>query len=312
MQTPDIAGKLVLAPMAGFTDSPYRRIARRHGAALVYTELVSAEGIVRGNRKTLDLTRFTAEERPIAIQLFGRDPAVMAEAARRVEELGPDLIDINMGCCAPRVCSGGSGAGLLLDPALAGAVASAVAGAVRLPVSVKIRIGWDDSSRNYRELLPRIEDAGISLVAVHGRTRAQKYTGKADWKAIAEIASRTRLPVIGNGDILSHSDALERLGSSGCTAVMVGRAAIGNPWIFDGTHPSNSDLAGEVRTHLGLMSEFYGERGIILMRKHLARYFHGFRNAARLRAELVRAMSFKEAIILVDRFESGEFDGPEE
>jgi nifR3 family TIM-barrel protein len=312
MQTPDIAGKLVLAPMAGFTDSPYRRIARRHGAALVYTELVSAEGIVRENRKTQDLTRFTAEERPIAIQLFGKDPSVMAEAARRVEALGPDLIDINMGCCAPRVCSGGSGAGLLLDPAHAGAIAAAVAGAVRLPVSVKIRIGWDDSSRNYRELIPRIEDAGISLVAVHGRTRAQKYAGKADWEAIAEIASLSRLPVIGNGDILSYSDALERLGSSGCTAVMVGRAAIGNPWIFNGTRPSDSGLAGEVRTHLGLMSEFYGERGIVLMRKHLARYFHGFRNAARLRGELVRAMSFKEAIILVDRFENGEFDGPEE
>lgn len=312
MGTPDIAGRLVLAPMAGFTDSPYRRIARRYGAALVYTELVSAEGIVRGNRKTLDLTRFSPEEKPIAIQLFGKDPAVMAEAARRVESLGPNLIDINMGCSAPRVCSGGSGAGLLQNPPLAGAIAAAVAGAVRIPVSAKIRIGWDGSSRNYRELLPRLEEAGISLMAVHGRTRAQKYTGQADWEAIAEIASLSRVPVIGNGDIRSHADALERLRTSGCAAVMVGRAAIGNPWIFSEAEPSVSDLAEEVRTHLRLMRDFYGERGIILMRKHLARYFHGFRHAARLRGELVRAASFEEAVSLIDRYEGGGFEIPED
>ncbi len=311
MKPPDITGRLVLAPMAGFTDSPFRRIARRHGAALVYTELVSAEGIARGNRKTHELMRFHPEERPIAIQLFGREAGVMAEAARRVEQLGPDVIDINMGCCAPRVCSGGSGAGLLQDPALAGQIAAAVTGAVGLPVSVKIRIGWDESSRNYRELVPRLEDAGVSFIAVHGRTRAQKYTGSADWDAIGLIAAASKLPVIGNGDIHSYGDAIARLETSGCTAVMIGRAAVGNPWIFSGLLPSAGDLAEEVRNHLRLMREFYGEQGIVLMRKHLARYFHGFRNAARLRAALVRSISFDEAIGLVDGFENGEFDGQE-
>ncbi len=312
MDTPDIAGRLILAPMAGFTDSPYRRIARRHGAAMVYTELVSAEGIVRGNRKTLDLMRFHPEERPIAIQLFGKEADVMAEAARRVERLGPDLIDINMGCSAPRVCSGGSGAGLLQNPAFAGEIAAAVTGAVRLPVSVKIRIGWDESTKNYLELVPRLEDAGVSLIAVHGRTRAQKYTGSADWEAIAAIAAVSKLPIIGNGDIRSHRDALDRLTTSGCAAVMIGRAAVGNPWIFNGAAPTASELAEEVRTHLRLMSGFYGERGIVLMRKHLARYFHGFRNAARLRGALVRSSSFDEAIDLIGRFENGEFDSPED
>ncbi len=312
MKTPDITGRSVLAPMAGFTDSPFRRIARRHGAALVYTELISAEGITRGNRKTFDLMRYHPEERPIAIQLFGKEAHVMAEAARRVEQLGPDLIDINMGCCAPRVCSGGSGAGLLQDPALAGEIASAVTAAVRLPVSVKIRIGWDESTRNYRELVPRLEDAGVSLIAVHGRTRAQKYTGSADWEAISAITASSKLPVIGNGDIQSHQEALYRLKTSGCAAVMIGRSAVGNPWIFNGKSPSASELAGEVRIHLALMNEFYGEAGIILMRKHLARYFHGFRNAARLRGALVRSMSFLEANDLVDRFEKGEFENPED
>ncbi|MCU0845234.1 MAG: tRNA dihydrouridine synthase DusB [Spirochaetes bacterium] len=307
----DLTGRLVLAPMAGFTDSPFRRIARRHGAALVYTELVSAEGIARGNRKTHELMRFLPEERPIAIQLFGKEAGVMAEAARRVEQLGPDVIDINMGCCAPRVCSGGSGAGLLQDPALAGQIAAAVTGAVGIPVSVKIRIGWDESTRNYRELVPRLEDAGVSLIAVHGRTRAQKYTGSADWDAIALIAAASKLPVIGNGDIHSYGDAIARLETSGCAAVMIGRAAIGNPWIFSGLRPSVANLAEEVRSHLRLMREFYGEPGIVLMRKHLARYFHGFRNAARLRAALVRSISFDEAIGLVGRFENGEFDGQE-
>ncbi|HSV97168.1 MAG TPA: tRNA dihydrouridine synthase DusB [Spirochaetota bacterium] len=312
MKPPDITGRLVLAPMAGFTDSPFRRIARRHGAALVYTELISAEGIARGNRKTHELMRFHPEERPIAIQIFGREASVMAEAAKRVEQLGPDVIDINMGCCAQRVCMGGSGAGLLRNPALAEDIAAAVAGAVALPVSVKIRIGWDDSSRNYRELVPRLENAGVSLIAVHGRTRAQKYTGSADWDAIAAIADASKLPVIGNGDIHSYGEALDRLNTSGCAAVMIGRAAVGNPWIFSGTVPSSKGLAEEVRVHLRLMREFYGERGIVLMRKHLARYFHGFRNAARLRGELVRSKSFDEAIDLVGRFEDGEFDGQED
>jgi nifR3 family TIM-barrel protein len=293
-------GDLVLAPMAGITDSPFRRIARRCGAGFVFSELVSAEGILRKNRKALDLLAFTEEERPIGIQLFGKNPAALAEAAKLAEELGPDLIDINMGCCAPKVCSNGSGAALLMDPALAGAIASEVVKSVSLPVSAKIRIGWDDRSKNYMEVIRRLEDAGLAFISVHGRTRSQKYSGSADWNIIEEIARSASVPVIGNGDICTHDAALERLRTSGCRAVMIGRGAMGNPWIFNGAAPSMQEVITMIRVHLELMTGRYGEYGTILMRKHLAKYIHGVRNAARVRSALMTAVGADEILSIID------------
>ncbi|HPA73110.1 MAG TPA: tRNA-dihydrouridine synthase family protein, partial [Spirochaetota bacterium] len=231
-------GSLILAPMAGYTDSVYRRIARRHGAALTVTELISAEGIVRLNKKTKKLLHFTDAERPLGIQIFGNSPEVMGEAARAVGEMGPDLIDINMGCCSQKVCQSGMGAALLKDPAALGRIAESVVKSVRLPVSAKIRIGWDFASRNYREVVSALEGAGVDFITVHGRTRSQMYSGEADWDIIGEIASASRLPIVGNGDIGSHGEALRRLAESGCAAVMVGRGAVGNPWVFSGKAPS--------------------------------------------------------------------------
>jgi nifR3 family TIM-barrel protein len=293
-------GDLVLAPMAGITDSPFRRIARRCGAGFVFSELVSAEGILRKNRKALDLLTFTGEERPIGIQLFGRNPAALAEAAKLAEELGPDLIDINMGCCAPKVCSNGSGAALLMDPALAGAIASEVVKSVSLPVSAKIRIGWDDSSKNYMDVIRRLEDAGLAFISVHGRTRSQKYSGSADWNIIEEIARSASVPVIGNGDICTHDAAMERLRTSGCRAVMIGRGAMGNPWIFNGAAPSMQEVIAMIRVHLELMTGQYGEYGTILMRKHLSKYIHGVRNAARVRSALMTAVGADEILSIID------------
>lgn len=300
-----IKNPLVLAPMAGFVDSPYRRICLRHGAALVFTELISAEGIRRANRKTLDLLRFHQEERPLGIQIFGKDPDVMAEAARKLEDLGPDLIDINMGCCAPKVCHSGSGAGLLRDLPLLGAIARQVASAVSLPVSAKIRIGWDEGSRNYREVVRTLEDSGISFLSVHGRTRSQHYTGRADWDAIGEICSLTALPVIGNGDISSHEEALERLQGTGCRAVMIGRASLGNPWIFSGYRPNLTETIAQATEHLDMMIDYYGEYGIILMRKHLVKYIHGIRNAASIRASLLSAVTRAEVLDKLGELRTG-------
>lgn len=302
------AGPLMLAPIAGFFDSPYRRIARRHGAGLTVTELVSAEGIVRMNRKTADLLRFHPEERPLAIQIFGNRPDLMAEAAAVVEGLGPDFIDINMGCPARRICNSGSGAALLLDPDMAHSIAEAVVKRVKLPVTAKIRIGWDDEHRGYRDIVRTLEDAGVAAIFVHGRTRAQQYSGTADWGAIAEIAAAANVPVVGNGDIRTHAEALERLSSSGCAAVMIGRGAIGNPWIFSGHVPTLAEVVAQIKEHLDVMIECYGDKGIVLMRKHIVRYIHAFRGAKHVRRDLVVSEDREEIHRILDSMAEGGFD----
>jgi tRNA-dihydrouridine synthase B len=294
------AGRLMLAPIAGYSDSPFRRIARRNGAGLVVTELISAEGIVRGNRKTMDLLAFHEEERPVAIQIFGSNPGLMAEAAAIVEGLAPDVIDINLGCPARRICASGSGAALLLDPKKIFAIADSIVKRVRIPVTAKIRIGWDHDTLTYRDTVRALEDSGISIIFVHGRARAQQYGGSADWDVIREIASESRVPVVGNGDITSYEEALERMNFTGCHAVMIGRGAIGNPWIFSGKSPSMEDVVEQIKEHLDLMIESHGERGIILMRKHLVRYIHAFRGARHLRKDLVVAAHREDVFNILD------------
>jgi nifR3 family TIM-barrel protein len=294
------AGRLMLAPVAGFTDSPYRRIARRYGAGLVVTELISAEGIVRANRKTMDLLSFSEDERPVAIQIFGNNPDVMAEAGAIAEGLGPDIIDINMGCPARRICASGSGAALLLEPKKAHDIAEQIVKRVKIPVTAKIRTGWDHNSLNYTDLVKALEDAGVSMIFVHGRTRAQQYGGSADWDVIREIAEMSRVPIVGNGDIRSYEDALKRMEFSGCPAVMIGRGAIGNPWIFSGATPSMASVVAAIKEHLDMMIECYGDRGIILMRKHFVRYIHAFPGAKHIRRDLVVATDRDEIYRILD------------
>ena len=291
-----IDNPLVFAPIAGYSDLPFRRMARRHGAGFVVTELVSVEGIVRNNKKTMDLLAFHEEERPMGIQIFGRNPETMAEAAKRVEDLGPDFIDINMGCPATKVCKGGEGAGsaLLRDPSLAGAIVTEVVKAVSLPVTAKIRIGWNEGERNYNEIIPALEDGGVSLIAIHGRTKVQGYTGLADWDAIEEAAALATVPVVGNGDILTHEQAMERLKGSNCRGIMIGRGACGNPWIFTGHNPSPKEVFDQVMEHLEMSLEHYGPWGLVLMRKHMAKYIHGFRNASSIRHRLMTTEDPKE------------------
>ena len=284
-----LTSPFVLAPLAGYTDIPFRALCRDHGAGLVFTELISAEGLVRKGKKTLELMAIRDSERPVGIQLFGKDPLVLAEAAKIAAEFSPDLIDINMGCCVPKVTNGGSGAAILKDPARVQAIAHAVKSAVGIPVSAKIRLGWDHSTKNYREVVGILAGEGMNHVAVHGRTRSMYYTGLADWENIAEIASFSAIPVIGNGDIASFEQAGQRLASSGCTAVMIGRKAIGNPWIFTGEEPSWKERVSTARLHFDGMIALYGDYGVILARKHISQYFHGFKRSAQIRGELVTA-----------------------
>ena len=301
-----LAGPLVLAPIAGFTDSPFRKICVRHGCGLTMTELISAEGIVRRNRKTMDLLKFTADERPFAIQIFGKKPETLAAAAEVVESLSPDIIDINMGCPARKVVGSGNGASLLRDPLLVAGIAEAVVKATKLPVSAKIRIGWDGANLNYMEVVKALEGSGVSMIIVHGRTREQQYSGKADWNIIREIREKASVPVIGNGDIDSFDMARERMEFSGCPAVMIGRGAIGNPWIFSGRKPELHEIIETVKLHLDLMLDEYGNRGIHMMRKHIVRYIHGTKNAARVRSAIVRATGREEIRNILDDLEGAE------
>ncbi|HNW28932.1 MAG TPA: tRNA dihydrouridine synthase DusB [Spirochaetota bacterium] len=300
-----LASPLMLAPIAGFTDSPFRRIARRHGASLVVTELISAEGIVRNNRKTMDLLAYDEEERPVAVQIFGNNAEIMAEAASIVEGLGPDIIDINMGCPARRICASGSGAALLLDPGKVFRIAESIVKRVRIPVTAKIRIGWDHGSLTYFDTVKALEDAGVSMIFVHGRTRAQQYGGSADWDVIRAIAGKARVPVVGNGDIRSHEEARKRMASSGCPAVMIGRGAIGNPWIFSGITPTPAEIVDQIKKHLDLMIEANGDRGIMLMRKHFVRYIHAFRGARNIRKDLVVASDRETVHKILDSLVDG-------
>lgn len=292
-----LRGSLVLAPIAGYADSPFRKICLRHGASLVVTELVSVEGVVRDSGKTLELARFDPEERPVALQIFGHDIDVMARAAEKLgRELKPDLIDINMGCPARKVVKGGSGSALLLDPEKMTRLTGSVVQASPVPVSVKLRIGWNDTRSLPLEYVRALEEGGAVFLAVHGRTREQMYGGESNWEVIGEMAAHARIPLIGNGDIASHREALKRMREYGCDAVMVGRGALGNPWIFSGVEPSPDNLLNQIDEHLSMMTERWGDHGVMMMRKHLVKYIHAQPGAAKLRSLLMKLTEPAEII----------------
>ncbi len=303
-----VYGDLILSPMAGFSDMPFRLICREYGSAMSYTEFVPAEAILFGVKKTLRMLSFDPSERPVVFQFFGNDEVNLEEAARRLEALGPDIIDLNMGCSVKNVSGRGAGAGLLRDPAKIGRIFARLTRAVSVPVTGKIRIGWDDTTRNYREVAHVLEDSGASLIAVHGRTKEQMYQGQADWDAIAEVKQVVKIPVVGNGDVRSIADIERIKRHTGCDAVMIGRAAIGNPWIFqrrDRVDVSFADQAALVRRHLALMLEFYGrERGLILFRKHVVKYVRRVHGAADLHLRMVTCEEADQFIDLIAEWEA--------
>jgi nifR3 family TIM-barrel protein len=228
-----LAHPVALAPMAGMTDTAFRRLVKRMGGCgLVVTEMVSSEGLVRGIDRTLEYAEYTEEERPVSIQIFGGDPAVMAEAARRVEAMGADIVDVNMGCPVPKIAKHNAGCSLMREPEHAASIIRAMADAVSIPVTVKMRAGWNESAINAPELARRVEDAGAAAVAVHGRTAAQSYSGESDWDLIGRVAEGVRIPVFGSGDCVEAEQVVTRLTDSGLGGVLVGRGALRNPWIF--------------------------------------------------------------------------------
>ena len=228
----ELASPFAIAPMAGMTDTAFRRLVKRHGGCgLVVTEMVSSEGLVRGIDRTLEFAEFTEEERPVAIQIFGGDPAKMAAAAQIVEAMGADIVDVNMGCPVPKIAKHNAGCSLMREPAHAASVIAAMTKAVRIPVTVKMRAGWNDAEKNAPTLARMVEDAGAAAIAVHGRTAAQSYSGSADWDLVAAIAQRLSIPVFGSGDCIDADQVVARL-QSGVQGVLVGRGVLRNPWIL--------------------------------------------------------------------------------
>ena len=230
----DLAAPFALAPMAGMTDTAFRRLVkRRGGCGLVVSEMVSSEGLVRGIDRTLEYAEYTEEERPVSIQIFGGDPEKMARAAQIVEGMGADIVDVNMGCPVPKIAKHNAGCSLMREPAHAQSVVSAMARAVRIPVTVKMRAGWNDQEINAPELARRMEDAGAAAIAVHGRTAAQSYTGSSDWDLINRVAGSLSIPVFGSGDCVEPSQMVHKLTNGQVAGVLVGRGALRNPWIFE-------------------------------------------------------------------------------
>jgi tRNA-dihydrouridine synthase B len=301
-----VHGRVILAPMAGFSDLPFRAICREMGSAISYTPCITDVAVTYGGTRTERLADFIESERPVAVQLLGAEEHALLSAAERVLTNGPDMIDLNMGCPARRVTSGGRGAALLCDPHRIGRLVRGLVGRVPVPVTGKIRLGWDASTRNYLEVAHILEESGIAAIAVHGRTRSQQYSGAADWRAIGEVKAAVHVPVIGNGDVRSPADAQRMLEVTGCDAVMVGRGAIGNPWIFAGrslTGVGYPERLAVIRRHVLWMSWYYGEAlGVVLFRKHVVRYVRGLREATVVRPALLAAETLGELFCVLENW----------
>jgi len=292
---------LFLAPMEDVTDLSFRYICKEYGADMMYTEFISSDGLIRDAAKTLAKMRLYDYERPIGIQIYGHIPDALVEAAVRAEAAGPDLIDINFGCPVNKIAKRGAGSGMMREPDKMVEITRRVVEAVKLPVTVKTRLGWDDDSKIIVELAERLQDVGISAITIHGRTRAQMYKGEADWSLIGEVKRNPRMhiPVIGNGDITSPEKAREAFDRYGVDAIMIGRASFGHPWIFrevkhylkTGELLPPMTVADRVvlaKKHLAKSLEIKGERvGILEMRRHLSCYFKGLDNFKETRLKLV-------------------------
>ncbi len=304
-----------LAPMAGVTDTAYRVIAHELGCPLCYGEMVSSQGIHFRNEKTLTMLRSEPGERPLAIQIFAAKPEMAAEAAAFVEDLGTaDILDFNMGCPAPKVVKNGEGSALMQEPERASAIMEAVRKAVRMPFTVKMRLGWNSEHINAVELAKRAEAAGVDAIAVHGRTRAQFYAGQADWEAIAEVKRSVSIPVIANGDVRSCSDLRRILEVTGADGVMIGRGAQGNPWIFRRlTHflatgeelppPTLAERARVLLRHLDLLLQYKGDYiGPREMRKHATWYTRGLKYGAVLRERFNKATERQDFVDIINQY----------
>lgn len=310
-----LSSPLALAPMAGITDLPFRLISRRMGAGMTVSEMVSAKGLLYKNVKTTDMLQIDAGERPTAIQLFGSVPEELAEAARIVEASGADMIDFNMGCPVPKIVNNGEGSALMRNPQLSHDILAAMVKAVSIPVTVKFRAGWDEEHLNAVEIAKAAEAAGVSAVAVHGRTRVQFYEGKANWSIIADVKKAINIPVFGNGDINSVADGRRMLHETNVDGLMVGRGADGNPWIFRElaaalagenipAPPSLEERLNMAREHLKMLIDFKGEYiSVKEMRRHISAYLKGMPHAAEFRARFHKMNTQQDFSALIDEYQ---------
>jgi len=310
----ELENNLILAPMAGVTDLPFRLLCKEQGAALCCMEMVSAKGIYYNNKNTESLLTVDERERPVSLQLFGSDPEIMAAMAARIEHRNFDILDINMGCPVPKVVNNGDGSALMKNPVLAGKIIEGMVKAIDKPVTVKIRKGFDDEHINAVEMAHVAQESGAAAVAVHGRTREQFYSGKADWSIIADVKAAVSIPVIGNGDILDAKDVIAMSEQTGCDGFMIGRGAQGNPWIFHQIlhyfetgemigKPPMEEMVKTMLRHAKLQIEFKGDYlGIREMRKHAAWYTAGYKGASKLRGRINDVESYDELEQLFEDF----------
>lgn len=302
-----LENNIILAPMAGITDMAHRRICKEFGAGLVYTEMVSAKGLYYKDEKTKLLMATHEAEKPVATQIFGSDPDIMAEVAGKITSNGEiDILDINMGCPAPKVVKNEDGSRLMLKPELIDEITSKVVAKSKVPVTIKIRKGWDADHVNAVEIAKIAEKNGIAAIAVHGRTRDQFYTGKADLEIIKEVKENVSIPVIGNGDIVDVASAKQMLEYTKCDAIMIGRASIGNPWIFKSIlegvdyRPSMEELVETILKHYDMLTEIKGEYVAVReMRKHVSYYIKGLPMATEIRRRINEITSLEEARTLI-------------
>ncbi|MGL4791947.1 MAG: tRNA dihydrouridine synthase DusB [Anaerotignaceae bacterium] len=309
-----LENNIFLAPMAGVTDLPFRVICKGMGCGLVYSEMVSAKGMFYESKNTSKLLDIDERERPVAVQIFGSEPEIMGDMARRLEDYPIDIIDVNMGCPAPKIVKNGEGSALMKTPELVGEIVKTLTTVQKKPVTIKFRKGFDDNSINAVEIAKIAEKNGAAAVAVHGRTREQYYSGKADWDIIKEVKRAVNIPVIGNGDIFKAQDAKALIDHTNCDAVMVGRGAQGNPWIFNQINhflttgeflpmPTNEERAKMALTHAKMLVEYKGVyTGVREMRRHLSDYTKGMKGAAEMRGKINTAETFEEIEMLIKKY----------